>query len=350
MFSQTPSSEPKVTVSITTFNALKTLPKCLESVFDQTYPNLSVLVVDNASTDGTPDWVAEHYPQVKLIRHQDNRGPNPARNTGILNAESNLVLLLDDDAFMEAGCIAQLVRAAQRLCDATVLAPRLVYSDRPRVIQHEGANIHYVAEAVLVNCDHPVEHGSKEPHMVSCVSGTCLLLKRDAALSIGLFDEDYFFGRTDGEFTFRLRLAGHFLFVVPQAVVHHRVKKRGISKVYYQVRNRWYFALTTFSWRTLILALPAFVVYEVALATFLLAKGAIKDYISGSYAAFKDLPKILEKRRKFQASKVIRDRDILECSQFNMRSDLLNNWIFASLKALLDAFFSAYWRVIYPLI
>jgi len=350
MHNQVAISEPKVTVSIISYNGMKTLPDCLEAVSNQTYSNISIIVVNNASTDGTPDWVMEHYPQVKLVHYPKNKGPNPARNQGILHAESDLVLLLDDDAFMEPTCVAELVNASQSISTASVWAPRLVYSDRPQVIQHEGVHIHYVAEAVLVNGDVPVQQGLTAPTQVSSVSGTCLLFKKKAAIAIGLFDEDYFFGRADGEFAFRLTLAGYQLFTIPQAVVRHRVKKRGLSKVFYQVRNRWYFTLTMYSWRTLIFSLPALLVYEGALAVFLAAKGAAGQYFAANWAVLRDFSKIMEKRRSFQPKKTVRDRDILKSTPINMRTDLLDKPVFAALKSGLDGFFNLYWQLIYPLI
>lgn len=346
----TEDTEPTVTVSIVSYNGMKTIARCLDSILQQTYQNITVIVVNNASTDGTPTWIAEHYPHVKVLNHPENRGPNPARNVGITQAESDLVLLLDDDAFLAKDCLAELVKAYQTHPEASVWIPRLVYSDQPDLIQHEGVHIHYISEAILVNGDVPLHEGLQEPITVSAVSGTCLLVRKSAALSIGLFDEDYFFGRTDGEFSFRLTLAGHHLCSIPQAVVLHRVKTRGLSKVFYQVRNRWYFTLTTFSWRTLILSIPAFLVYEVSLAAFLCMKGAAKDYLRAMGAVIQDLPKILSKRREFQPKKVISDRQILRSDPLNMRSDLLTNRPVAYLKASLDSFFKLYWKLIYPLI
>lgn len=104
---------PEVTVAIVSYNGMNVLPSCIESVLAQNYPNFHVLLVNNASTDGTPEWVAEHYPQVQIIHNSENKGPNPARNLGILKSPNRLVLLMDDDAVLSENCLMELVKASQ---------------------------------------------------------------------------------------------------------------------------------------------------------------------------------------------------------------------------------------------
>lgn len=339
--------EPQVSIVIISYNGMKVIAECLESIFTQTYTGFEVLVVDNASTDGTPDWVRTHYPQVKVLDYPTNGGPNPARNLGIRHASHSLILLVDDDAILKEDCLASLIHAVQQHPEGSIWAPRLIFHEQRDTLQHEGAYIHYLSAAILVNGSKKVKDGFQKVTQVSTTSGTCFLLKKEAAESIGLFDEDYFFGRTDGEFGFRLTLAGHKLYSVPEAVAYHRVKKRGLSKAFYQIRNRWYFTLITYSWRTLILSIPALLVYEIALIFFLLIKGALGDYLMAMVQVFAHLPKILKKRKQFQAHKVISDREVLRSDPMDIRSDLVDNKVFLVFKTLLDRFFNAYWNLIY---
>ncbi len=344
-------NKPKVTVAITTYNGVNIIPLCLKAVFEQTYLPTEVIVIDNASTDGTTDWIKAHYPQVQVIHLSENRGPNPSRNLGVKKTpEFGLTLLIDDDAVLEKNCLLHLVQASQLYPDGAVWAPKIVYYDKPNIIQHSGTFIHYTAEAILVNSDQPVDQEVRESFQVDSVSGTCLLLASKAALDVGLFDEDYFFGRTDGEFTFRLSLSGYPLYVIPQACCFHRVKTRGLSKVFYQIRNRWYFILTIYSWWTLVVLSPALMVYELSLIAFLGLKGRIGDYLRAMVAVAQNLPRLWQKRQSIQALKVTSDRDLLRGGSLYMREDLIKNKILKSLKSMLDVFFEIYWKIVSPLL
>jgi GT2 family glycosyltransferase len=304
-------------------------------------------VINNASTDGTVNWIQQHYPQVQVINLPNNNGPNPARNMGIKTTpETGLTLLIDDDAILDKDCLMRLVKAAQAHPDGVIWAPKIVYYDRPDTIQYLGTFIHYTGEAILVNSDQPVDQENRESFKVHAVSGTCLLLKRDAAMKIGLFDEDYFFGRTDGEFCFRLALSGHSLYVVPAATCLHQVKTRGFTKVFYQIRNRWYLILSTYSLWTLLVLAPALILYELSLMVFLILKGKIINYLEAIVAVVYNIPKVWQKRQWIQASKVVSDRDLLRGESLYIRQDLLNNNLLKTLKSLLDQFFSVYWKLV----
>ncbi|MCG5059612.1 MAG: glycosyltransferase family 2 protein [Limnoraphis sp. WC205] len=343
--------KPEITVAVVTYNGKNVIQRCLDSLQSQTYKPAQILVIDNNSTDHTPEWVEDHYSQIKVIRLDSNRGPNPARNQGILNTpDDHLTLLVDDDAILAEDCLSELVKAYYRYPEAAIWAPRLVYHDQPDMIQHEGVFIHYTAEAILLNSDKPLNQGVKDITQVHAVSGTCLLVSKSAAETIGLFDEDYFFGRTDGEFSFRLTISGHQLYTVPPAICYHRVKKRGLSKVFYQVRNRWYFILTIYSLRTLMVLIPALLIYEVSLIAFLMLKGNIITYFQGILAVIASLPKLLKKRKFVQSLKTVSDRELLKNESMYMRDDLLKSKTQAFLKTQLDQFFKIYWNLVHPLI
>ncbi|EKV03209.1 putative glycosyltransferase [Leptolyngbya sp. PCC 7375] len=345
-----PKSNPEVTVAVISYNGKKVIQLCLDSIFSQTYKSLKVFLVNNASTDSTPEWVKEHYPDVEILDYPENKGPNPARNFAIQKSPNSLVMLVDDDAVLEENCIYELVQAAQKYTDSAVWSPRIVYHDQQDLIQFEGASIHYLTEAILLNGDTPISQGVKEITPIQVAGGVSYLVSKEAALSVDLFDEYYFFGRTDGEFTFRLTQAGQTLYTVPKAVCYHRVKKRGLSKVFYQVRNRLYLMLTTYSWKTILLLLPALMVYEISLVTFLVLKGSIAEYIKAVFEVISDLPKILEKRRLVQKQRRLPDREVIHNGPINIRKDLVENRVIAFLKSLLDSFFIFYWKLIYRFI
>jgi hypothetical protein len=343
-------SQPEVSVGVITYNGRSVLPLCLDSILTQTYPKIRVFIVDNASTDGTPEWVAENYPTVEVFHYPENKGPNPARNMAILKSTTPLVLLVDDDVVLKENCVDNLLEAYHQYPDAAIWVPRVVYYDQPNIIQTEGTYIYYLAEAIILNSDTPIEEGISDITPVQAAGGMTLLIARKPAINIGLFDEDYFFGRTDGEFTFRISQAGYPIYSVPQAVSYHRVKVRGLSKVFYQIRNRWYFILTTYAWKTILLILPALITYELFLLVFLTLKGQIMEYFKANAQVFVNLPMIFQKRQSVQALRKVQDRDLLHSGEIEMRKDLLKNPVISLLKSSLNGFFNLYWQLIYPLI
>jgi len=342
--------QPPVTIGIITYNGRKIIQPCIESLLAQTYKNISICVINNASTDGTPEWVAENYPDIQVLNNPDNRGPNPARNFAITSSSTNLVLLVDDDAILSENCLAELVSAAQSHPDGAIWSPRIVYSDRRDTIQFEGAKMHYLAETILVSGDTPIVDGVKGITQVPMIAGVTLLVSQRKATDIGLFDEYYFFGRTDGEFTYRLTQAGEKIYTVPDAICYHRVKKRGLSKVFYQIRNRWLMLLTTFSLKTILLAAPALLVYELSLMGFLFLKGAGVDYFRALWDIITHVPTVLKRRREIQSFRQIPDKELIHYDAINIRGDLVENKILVLLKTSLDKFFGAYWKLIYRFI
>jgi len=91
------AQHPLVSVIVPTYNRRELIEPAVKSVLNQTYGNYELWIIDDASTDGTADWIAQHYPQAKLIRLTENVGAAEARNVGIRAAKGGLVAFLDSD-------------------------------------------------------------------------------------------------------------------------------------------------------------------------------------------------------------------------------------------------------------
>ena len=108
---------PKIAVIILSWNSLGHLPKCLDTVIKQNYPSdhFDVVVVDNGSSDGSPEWVLENYPNVHLIRNQENLGYAGGNNIGLAWAYENnhdAAVILNDDMKVRDSWLAELVKVA----------------------------------------------------------------------------------------------------------------------------------------------------------------------------------------------------------------------------------------------
>jgi hypothetical protein len=248
---------PDVTVVVVTYNAAQRIGACLDALRDQELADLTleVVVVDNASHDGTADLVARHHPEVHLVCSPVNTGFAGGNNLGLRTVRSPWVLLLNDDAVAEPDLVSRLVAAATRApgavaaVNATVLLAARFRPARPEdaedaedaedLIVH-GAHGDWVAdpegEVTLVNSTgnlvrtdgYGLDRGWLEdrrthqpPRDVFGFCGAAVLLRRSALDTVGHFDDDFFMYYEDTDLSWRLRLAGYRVEHCADAVVHH---------------------------------------------------------------------------------------------------------------------------------
>lgn len=297
-----------VTIGILNFNGISVLPTTLEAIQGLRNPPHSILVSDNASTDGSREWLQQNRPDIGCICLPTNVGAAGGRNAILAHAETELVLFLDNDISVESDSLDHLLHAMSANPEAAVCHPEIVDARDPTVHHYNGGWTHFLG----IYISRPEPDSTRPPFEVfPNVSGAAMLVRRTVAEKVGAFDTDYFFNKEDGDFTSRVTLAGFQCINIPSAIVHHRSKPRGTSKTFYQVRNRWYFVLKLFSWRTLLITSPMFFAFEFAQALFMLQKHVFGEYVRGNVAAIRDSRKVLKKRRAFAPLKKVRDRDWL---------------------------------------
>jgi GT2 family glycosyltransferase len=271
-----------VTVGIVTYNALSTdLPRAIAAAVHTGCPPAQLLVIDVASTDGTARHMREQHPDMKCITLAENRGPNPARNRALLEATTPYVLLVDADVELSPGAVRSLRDELHGNPDAGIVTPVVVYADRPDTIHYARTWLHFLGEASAAHQEKPATILGSEPCDVGSCTGCAPMIRRSAALEIGLFDERLFFGKTDGEFAYRMTLAGYRIVELSGARVLHHQKKRGGKYFDHQIANRWYFLLKNYEWRTLVLCAPALLMHELGLLAFLATKRGLGGWWGG---------------------------------------------------------------------
>src|SRR5215470_6536909 len=154
-----------------------------------------------------------------------------------------------------------------------IASPIIVPLNAPAVIQYAGTTLHFICEAINPWKDRPLAERGGELRDIGVASANGLLLDRQAAIEIGGFDERYFMGKDDGDFTHRMRIAGFRILEVPSAIVLHDVGARNDRLFFYQLRNRWHFMLKNYQAATLVAILPCLLVHELLQAIVMHAKG-----------------------------------------------------------------------------
>jgi len=337
---------PDVDVAIVAHNNLDVLPGTLASLADAACPADRITVVDVASTDGTGNWLAREWPQVHVRRLDRNDGPSPGRNVGIREASRRFVMLLDADVRVQPNTIQLLHRAMVDAPAIKVGSPIVVHQDRPDVIQYAGGGLHYICEAINPWLDRPLAERGPAPLDIGAAPTCGLLLDRQAAIDVGLFDERYFIGKEDGDFTHRICLAGYRILELPEALVLHRSRPRGTWLFYYQIRNRWHFMLKNYQWRTLISILPALAVHEPLQFIVLHLQGHGVVYWKSVAGLLGLLPSLPRDRALMRRIRRVPDSALLRSDALVVRGDLSRNPLVRLGKSSYEGFLRGYWRLL----
>ena len=222
---------PQLSIVIVSYNARRDLEACLASLAAHP-PNASheIVVVDNASTDGSAD-AAANVGGVQLVRETENRGFAAANNTGIRRTSGELILLLNSDTVVPAGAIDTLIGRLRAWPSAAVAGPKLIGGDG-RVELSFGPMIGPLAELRqktvmrlhergFAPVSRWVERVTSTEHPVDWVSGAALLVYRRDAEAVDLLDERFFLYTEDVDFCASLRARGRQVLFTPAAHITH---------------------------------------------------------------------------------------------------------------------------------
>ena len=332
-----------VGVAIVGHNNRDTLVLTLASLDAAMCPRHAILIVDVASTDGTVAWLRETYPDVRVETLPRNDGPSPGRNVGIRHTDVPYVFLMDADVQVLPDTIRRLRSAMASDPQIKIGSPIVVHAGAPDTIQYAGGRLHFICEAINPWRDRPLAERGGEPEDIG-VAPTCgLLLDRQAAIDVGLFDERYFIGKEDGDFTHRVRLAGYRILEIPDALVLHHSRPRGTWLFYYQIRNRWHFMLKNYQWRTLLLILPCLLIHEPLQLLVLHAQGHARVYWKSVAGLLAMLPSLRRDRALTRRIRVVPDAALLRSDRLIIRDDLSKNALVRFGKNAYEGFLRGYW-------
>jgi N-acetylglucosaminyl-diphospho-decaprenol L-rhamnosyltransferase len=219
---------PRLSIIIVSYNARADLERCLASlVTHKPRVDHEIVVVDNASTDGTIEALRARWSGIRLIEAGSNLGFARANNLGIRQSFGELVLLLNGDTLVTAGAIDALVAALERRPDVAAVGPRLVDA-RGHAELSFGRMISPLNELrQQLRARGNVERLTSIERDVDWVSGACLLVRRADAEAVGLLDEQFFMYAEDVDFCAALRARGRKVLFTPAAqIVHLRGRSR----------------------------------------------------------------------------------------------------------------------------
>jgi GT2 family glycosyltransferase len=295
---------PGLAVIVVTHDSAAVVGETLARLQPQLGPRDEVVVVDNASRDGTATAVRAAAPWARLVEPGANTGFAGGCNRGAAASGAPLLLLLNPDAAPAPRCLAALRRAAAEHPDWGAWQALVTMPDGS-TINTAGGVVHFLGLGWAGRCGEPVAAAPAEGR-VGFASGAAMCIRREAWAALGGFDEAYFMYGEDLELSLRLRLAGWETGIAPGArVAHHYAFDKGARKWFLLERNRWWTLLTTYPRPLLVLLAPALLGLEAALLAIAARDGWLGAKLRAQAAVLRSLPSLPARRRRVQATRRI---------------------------------------------
>ena len=211
----------KVTIVIPNWNGKKYLKKCLDSLMCQSIGQVPVIVVDNGSEDGSPELLKKEYPWVQLICMDQNYGFCRAVNTGIQAAETEYVVLLNNDIVTDKDFVKYLLLRAEANPRLFSCQSKMLQMDRTDHIDNAGDEYCALGWAYTRGKDADAGYFDKAEQIFSSCGGAALY-RKTVFEQIGLFDEAHFAYLEDVDIGYRAKICGYENWYEPKSVVYHK--------------------------------------------------------------------------------------------------------------------------------
>ncbi len=278
-----------VSVIVVSYNGADVIEPCLSSLLSQTLPQVEVIVVDNASRDGTVPLIRERFPGVTLIENKSNVGFASANNVGIAHACGRFIALLNQDARADPRWLEEVISAFTGRPSTGMCATKVLYSDEPERINSTGVLLYRDLATVNRGLDELDRGQYDEIAEVFCPYGAAAVFRRELLDEVGGLDDRYFLMHEEDDLAWRARFVGWQCIYVPNAVVfHHRSASLGVHspiKLYYGERNRIWSLVKYLPWWQIPLATVFTILRYAKMFWLQLAGGSDADAKGGNGSA-----------------------------------------------------------------
>jgi GT2 family glycosyltransferase len=322
---------PLVSVVIPNWNGKKYLGDCIASLRQQTYNNLEIIVVDNASTDGSVEYLRNNFPEVKVIKHSKNLGFGAANNTGIKAARGKYIMMLNNDTRLEPKCIEEFKKSIDKGEKFGACAAKILLEYESNLVDVAGIAVCLDGLSIGRGRLESGENFNEEEEVFFASDCACLYKKEmleDIGLANEVYDEDFFAYADETDMGWRAQLAGWKCIYNPDAIVYHLHSASSSNysplKAFLVERNRLWVAVKAFPVSFLILGIFYTILrYFYQALGALTGKGAAGRFakeaskfklviilITANISAFLGLPKMFKKRREIMKKKRISNREM----------------------------------------
>lgn len=241
---------PKIFIIILNYNGKDTIKECLTSLFRVDYPNFEVVVVDNASQDGSFELAKNYFPGAHFIKNENNLGFAAGNNMGIrfaLEKIADYVFLLNNDAVVFKNTLSELIKITQKKESKKIgIFSPIIFKGDSRDIWFAGGKIDWLR----MRAEHIMQATNCELRTVNYVTGCAMLIKKEVFKKIGLLDENFFLYYEDADFCWRASREGFKSAIITNAAIKHYEKseKNKKAKTYWLVVSGIYFFRKNSPW------------------------------------------------------------------------------------------------------
>jgi len=237
---------PAVCIVLLNWNGKQDTIACIESLKKISYDNAKIVVVDNASTDGSVESIPSLYPDIEFISLDNNRlyaGGNNAAFEKFWDKDYPYFLILNNDTTVEPEFIEPLVERLEKYPKIGIAGPKILYYDHPEMIWSAGGRINFwrgkIFHRGIRQFDGPKWNQATQ---VDYLSGCCFLIHRDLLKTLNGFDESYYIYTEDTDLCLRAAKLGYSIFYEPRSVMYHKVSSSsggGLTpfKIYHRIRS-----------------------------------------------------------------------------------------------------------------
>ena len=270
---------PAVSIIIPHHDGRDMLRRCLKALRNTGDPGHEIVLVDNASTDGSTEMVQKEFTSVHLIKNEVNMGFAGACNQGIRATFAPYVLLLNDDVEVTPGWLLPLFEEMESDAEIAACQPKLLSVGNRTSFDYSGAagglidvyGFPYARGRVIATIE--TDSGQyNEPADIFWACGTACMLRRSALERVGLLDENFFAHMEEIDLQWRFHNAGYRVRAVPKSVVYHvsaaTLPAESYRKKYLNHRNSMFMLLKNYSRRTLITLFPGRLLLELLALTY----------------------------------------------------------------------------------
>lgn len=293
-----------ISAVIVTFNGRALLETCLAALFAGSRVPDEVIVVDNASTDGTMPWVTTTYPEILLAPCPTNLGFAAANNLGIRLSCGTFIMTLNNDVRVAPDALERLGSAIEEaVASVGAVMSTMVFAENPTVIASCGLEMFTNGVVRDAGVGEGIDR-MRAPYPVFGPSAGAALYRRSALDDVGLFDPAFFMYLEDADLAWRLRLRVWETITVPCAIVHHAVSATAgygsPRKAYYLARNRWWCLMKNMPEELLREFAVPIGRYDAAAVAYAIATGD-RASLAGRRDALTDVRTLRDARHRVQA-------------------------------------------------
>jgi GT2 family glycosyltransferase len=326
---------PEVAVVVLNWNGRRWLEGCFSALLANTDIKFQAWLVDNGSTDDSLTLVEQRFPWVTILPLGVNLGFGAAYNRAARLISAPLMVLLNNDTLVQPGWLAALVDDIRAHPRAAVVGAKLLYIDRPTIVNHAGGRLTPLGAAYDEGFGCPDGPRFDHAGTVGCATGAAMIVRREALLEIGGFDERYFAYFEDADLCWRFWLRGWTARYQPASRVLHAyggstgTGRFAAFRISHCQTNRLQNMVKLLEARTLTWAVPASLAYDaLRLATALRAgrHSEAAAIVRGTRAFVRLVPRLLPDRRKIQNTRVVSDADLVHVGAMATLGEGVREW------------------------